>query len=87
MTTGDARRGMGDTGGAEPRPYGVYMGAEEIWRAIRIWLAARNVGATLAVAWKTWDEILRCAQNDRDGGIRNAGGAEPRPYGVTGMRR
>jgi hypothetical protein len=32
-------------------------------------------------------EILRCAQNDRDGGYGtrgDAGGAEPRPYGVDG---
>ena len=46
--------------------------------------AAMYVGATLVVARKDGDEILRCAQNDRDGGyaLRGTGGAEPRPYGV-----
>jgi hypothetical protein len=29
---------------------------------------AMHVGATLAVAREAGDEILRCAQNDRDGG-------------------
>ena len=34
-------------------------------------------------------EILRCAQNDRDGenALRGTGGAEPRPYGSILVRK
>ena len=57
-----------ECGRSRAPPLRFYMGVEIIGWAIRIWLAARNVGATLAVARKMGDEILRCAQNDRDEG-------------------
>jgi hypothetical protein len=41
-----------------------------------------HVGATLAVARDTGEEILRCAQNDRDGGPR--GVEDAAPYGFYG---
>jgi hypothetical protein len=51
------------------RPYGVDAGAGRNIAG----LMARNVGATLAVARKGRKyEILRCAQNDRYGGMRAA---------------